>query len=117
MANFVFTYRAPKGAEPDASPEIPKAWQTFLDGLGSHLVDAGNPVFEQRSVGRVANTNLGGYSIISADDVETAMKLAQDCPMVAIGGGVEVGVLTLLNQFKPTNTTAADHARATDLVS
>jgi hypothetical protein len=39
-------------------------------------------------------TNLGGYSLIRAGSLDEAIALAQDCPMLADRGGVEVGELT-----------------------
>jgi hypothetical protein len=112
MPNFVFTYRAPKDASAVASPEMAAAWQAYLDGLGSSLVDAGNPVFERRTLGSSAtDTVLGGYSIVTVSDLDAAVKLAEGCPYLRVGGGVEVGELTLLNPDSIT-TTAADHARA-----
>jgi hypothetical protein len=113
MTNFVLTYRAPRDTTAAASPEVAAAWQAYLSGLGSHLVDTGNPVFERRALGASpADTVLGGYSIITADTMDAAASLAEGCPFLQIGGGVEVGELTLLNLDSIT-TTAADHARAT----
>ena len=113
MANFLFTYRAPKD-RPATSPQVAAAWQVYLDGLGSNLVDAGNPVFERRALGTASDTVLGGYSIVSAEDLETAVKLAEGCPFLQVGGGVEVGQLSLLSPESIT-TSAEDHARATGM--
>ena len=37
---------------------------------------------------------LGGYSLIEADDLDAALELTTGCPVLASGGGVEVGVVT-----------------------
>ena len=37
---------------------------------------------------------LGGYSLIDADSLDQAIALAQSCPLVDHGGGVDVGELT-----------------------
>ena len=74
------------------------AWNEWFDRLGSHLVDRANPVFKRVTVGNhTADTNLGGYTLITADDLDTAAALAAMSPMLRWGGGVEVGELTPIN--------------------
>jgi hypothetical protein len=34
---------------------------------------------------------------VTAENLEDAVKLAEQCPVLAAGGGVEAGELTLLN--------------------
>jgi hypothetical protein len=70
----------------------------WFEELGAHLVDRGNPVFESRTIGNCGDdTDLGGYTLFTADDIEAAVALASGCPMLEAGGGVEVGKLTELN--------------------
>ncbi len=63
--------------------------------LGSAVVDGGNPfgastaVLADGSTGS-ATTALTGYSIVQADTLDLAAKLAGDCPVLASGGTVEV---------------------------
>jgi hypothetical protein len=53
-------------------------------------------VFSRQPVGNCGTeTGLGGYTLIAADDLEGAVALARSCPLLAEGGGVEVGELTL----------------------
>jgi hypothetical protein len=112
MSKYAFVYRAPVEYE-GADPSEQGAWQVFLEGLGSDLIDAGNPVFARGSVGNCGEaTVLGGYSIVTADDLPAAMAMARACPTLAAGGGVEVGEMTTLSELS-TVTTADDHARAT----
>lgn len=94
MPQFVFAYRSPKGYKP--SDETAAGWINWFDSMGDHLVELGKPVFEGRSVGECSTetTELGGYSIISAEDIETALTIAKGCPQVGRGGGVEVGLLS-----------------------
>ena len=111
MSNYVFVYRAPTDYE-GGSVDAFAAWQTWFEELGPSLVDAGNPVFSREIVGSSsADTVLGGYSLIAAENLEEAVALAQGCPYVGAGGGVEVGELTQLNLGSLT-TTADDHATA-----
>jgi len=114
MPTFLFAYRYPKNfPAATAGPNVEAAWQAFLDSLGTNLADAGNPAFEQSTVGNTGtDTVLGGYSIVKADDLQAASELAKGAPFVKLGGGVEVGELTLLNTAS-ISTTADDHAQAT----
>jgi hypothetical protein len=92
MANFVFTYRT----APDAvrTPESAAAWMSWFDGLGSHVADVGQPGLQTGAVGNCGpDTKLGGYSLITAADVDEALRLAKDCPSLAREGGVEVAEL------------------------
>jgi hypothetical protein len=67
--------------------------------LGANLVDRGNPVLDSRALGNTgADTTLGGYTLIHADDLEAAIALAKGHPLLQQGGGVEVGELTILNR-------------------
>jgi hypothetical protein len=112
----MLVYRAPEGGQPDPSREIAQAWQSFLDSVGPNMKDAGNPVFERTVVGSgTADTVLGGYSIIEADDFDHAVQLAQGVPFLRFGGAVEIGELTRLDANSLV-TDAQDHARATNPV-
>src|SRR5438309_5992887 len=90
MPKYVLTYHQPKGYVPRADADVIAAWQSFFEGLADHVVDPGQPVFERTSIGEVgADTQLGGYSIIEAADLEGAAALAKACPSVQSGGGVQ----------------------------
>lgn len=94
MAKFLFAYRMPKGYEPGQSGAM-EVWSAWFEGLGGAVVDHGNPTFESTGLGATpTDTRLGGYSIIEADDLESATTLAKGCPAVSSGGGVEVGLIT-----------------------
>jgi hypothetical protein len=97
MAKFLFSYRMPKAYVP-GRPDAVAAWSAWFQGMGDSVTDRGNPVFESASLGRTGeDTALGGYSLITADDLEAALALAKGCPALAEGAGVEVGVITELN--------------------
>ncbi len=94
MSNYLFVYRAPKDYEGDE--DTARAWQSWFEALGSNLLDRGNPAFERRTIGSCSvETVLGGYSMVAAESLDRAVALAHGCPMLAHGGGVEVGELTL----------------------
>jgi hypothetical protein len=94
MTEYIFVYRSPAGYTPD-DPEAVASWRAWFGGLGPALLDMGRPVFDPATVGQASSdhTQLGGYSVVSAEGLDDALAMAKGCPLVAIGGGVEVGTL------------------------
>lgn len=94
MPLFVLAYRNPIGYTPTA--ESTAAWRAWFAGMGDQLADLGKPVIGDRAVlgdhgpGR---TELGGYSLIDAPDLDAAVAIAKECPLLDGSGGVEVGRL------------------------
>jgi hypothetical protein len=114
MSTFLFAYRAPKNFTP-GDPEAPAAWQAFFEDLGSNVIEVGNPIFARTPVGNPAgDTVLGGYSLISADDLESAVAMTRGCPALENGGGVEVGEITPVGP-DGVATGIEDQARAAGL--
>ena len=93
MSTYLFTFRPPAGYAPSA--DTFGAWASWQLELGARLKDRGNPGFAACSLGaRVAETTLGGYSLIRAGSLDAAVALARGCPMLGAGGGVEICELT-----------------------
>jgi hypothetical protein len=91
MASFVFSYRVPQDYKP-GSPESVAAWTDWFARLGADLADTGHGIVQSAAFGNIgADTRLGGYSIVTADDLDAAMELAKGCPALGMGAGVEVG--------------------------
>jgi hypothetical protein len=91
MAKYVLSFRVPSDYQPHAG--TPAEWQAWFGRLGPALVDVGNAVTDYAPLGEVGGngSRLIGYSVISADDMDSALALAEDCPALRVGGGVEVG--------------------------
>ncbi len=96
MANFVLLYTG--GSMPESEAEqaaVMQAWTAWLGGLGSALVDGGNPFTSQAksiaSNGKVSDGPVGtmatGYSILKADSLSAAVELAKGCPQLQGGDG------------------------------
>ena len=107
MPKFLFSYRVPQaplaetlaGMEPASRAQRIEAWNAWLADLNGALVERGDPVGMARSVGTCdTNTRIGGYSIVTASDLEAAVALAAGCPGLAWGGGVEVGALAVIDE-------------------
>lgn len=93
MPTFVLSHRHPQGYTGTA--DVPAAWIAWFESMGAHVVDLGNPVFERTTVGNCGpDTDLGGYTLITADDLDAAVALTKGNPLLQAGGGVEVGELT-----------------------
>jgi hypothetical protein len=91
MTNYVLSFRVPSDYRPNA--ETPTEWRAWFGGLGPALVDVGNAITDYASVGEVggSDSRMVAYSVVSAEDLESALALAKDCPVMRVGGGVEVG--------------------------
>ena len=97
--NYVILYSG--GSMPETETEqkvVLQAWQDWYSHIGSALVDAGNPFGPKaRSItsdGMVMDDSDGcmpsGYSIIQADSIDSAVRLAQTCPILRDGARVSV---------------------------
>ena len=92
MPRFLFSYRVPQDYQPGA--ETGKAWQAWFESLGGSRADTGHAVIATRTLGRLdAATRLGGYSLVTAEDIDEAAALAEGCPALRLGGDVEIGAV------------------------
>ena len=101
MPRFIFSYRSARDYDALADPAGIAAWDAFLrDVIAPTVIDPGWPVFEPTTIvgDGGPSTQLGGYSVVSADDLEAAVSMARRCPTLERGGGVEVAVLATLPQ-------------------
>ena len=91
MTNYVFSFRVPADYKPEAGATA--EWQAWFGVLGSALVDIGNAVTDYASLGEVggSESRMIAYSVVSAQDLGSALALAKDCPVLRVGGGVEAG--------------------------
>jgi hypothetical protein len=97
MAKYLFAYKGGGMAQTDEERQAAMAaWGNWFGSLGAAVLDPGNPfgpsstVANGGSVGDGAPSALTGYSVLSADSLAAASQLAQDCPVLAAGGSVEV---------------------------
>ncbi len=103
MANYLLLYAG--GGMPATEAErkqVMDAWNKWMGGLGSHLIDGGNPFTPHaRTIahdGKVSDGPAGmasGYSVIKADSMDEAVKMAKGCPVLM--GGAKVMVFETFN--------------------
>ena len=99
MANFVLLYSGGSMPETEAEQaQVMQAWGAWFGGLGSNLVDGGNPFTPVAksiaSNGTVSDgpvgTKASGYTIIKADSLDAAVETARGCPVLL--GGAQITV-------------------------
>ena len=98
MPKYVLAYHG--GGMPESEEEqaaTMAAWGAWFETLGSAIVDGGNPISQTKTVasdGSVSDGGganpLSGYSLINADSIDAAAALAGGCPVLEVGGSVEV---------------------------
>jgi hypothetical protein len=98
MAKYLFVYHG--GKQPSSAADaktVMDAWGAWFGSLGSAVIDGGNPVGKSSTVrsdgslvdGGGANP-VSGYSLIEASSLEDARKKAAGCPLLKVGGTIEV---------------------------
>ncbi len=104
MANYLLLYSG--GSMPESEAEqkaVMGEWENWFGKLGGALVDGGNPFTPQAKTitkdGKVSNGSGGpmpsGYSILKADSLDAAVKLAKGCPVLK--GGADIMVFETFN--------------------
>jgi hypothetical protein len=86
-------------------------WVTWFKELGAkgHLKDPGHPLEATSKVvnaaGKVvkdgpfaeAKDPVGGYIVVEANDLAHATELSKGCPILEVGGSVEILPIQILN--------------------
>jgi hypothetical protein len=105
MSEYLFLYRGGSAPEsPQGAQQEMQKWMTWLQDLGKqgHVKDAGQPLDRTGKVIRgkqkaitdgpfaEAKDIVGGYTLITANDLAHAAELSKGCPIFEGGGSVEV---------------------------
>ena len=98
MSNYVFAYSGGNGVAADEAERNAQyaKWGQWFGALGSAVVDGGAPTGTAKTVGPGGSVSdggsrgLSGYSIVSADSLDAAVELEKGCPVLEIGGAVDV---------------------------
>lgn len=112
MSEFTFLYR---GRDPSASPEqmqkSMQKWVAWFKELGANgcIKYPGHPLEPTGKVvsGKAkavhdgpyaeAKDVVGGFTLIEARDLSQAVELSKGCPILEVGGSVEVRPIQILN--------------------
>jgi hypothetical protein len=98
MANYMFAYSGGNGVAADSAERDAQMakWGQWFGQLGSAIVDGGAPTGTAKTVGTGGSVSDGGsrgltgYSIVSAESLDSAVELAKGCPVLEVGGAVDV---------------------------
>ncbi len=94
MKKFVLVYYGGSKAEdmkPEDVDEVMAAWGAWYEKLGEAVVDGGNPFASNaQKVGMSGVSDVAdeewpskGYTIVQAESIDEAVKMAQSNPMLA----------------------------------
>jgi len=104
MPTFLLTHHFPRGFQ--GSPETAAAATAWFASLGATIPGEGNPPPDQLPRLGDCGTNPErrlAYTLVSTNDLEAAMAIAQGWPLLTRGGGVEVRQLPILTpSVQPT---------------
>jgi hypothetical protein len=115
MKEFLFVYRTEYNRMAQPSPEEMQAsmkrWMDWLGNIAAQdkLVTRGNRLIDGQ--GKVVSAHnvvtdgpyteiketLGGYSIVRAASLDEATEMAKGCPILQVGGNVEVREVAVMN--------------------
>ena len=99
MAKYLLVYYGGKmETDPKLAEKTMATWMKWFADLGQAVVDAGAPtqpgkIVSKNGVKSAGAKPVGGYSILQAESLNAAIKLAKGCPVLAVGGLVEVSPL------------------------
>lgn len=92
MPKFIFAYHGGKKPETqEAGERAMGQWRDWMSKHSAALVDPGNPVGKSTTVSAsgVADNGgsnpLSGYSIVEANDIDAAVAIAKECPILDPG--------------------------------
>lgn len=108
MKDFLFVFRIDYKLMPKGSPEemqaLAKRWMDWFGSIAAQnkLGDRGNRLVPH--LGKIVKPNnivtdgpymeikeaVGGYAIVKTASIEEAADLATGCPIIGLGGNVEV---------------------------
>jgi len=107
MKDFLFVFRNDSKAVPQGSPEemqaMMKKWMDWIGNFAAQnkLIDRGNRLHGDGKVVKPGNIVtdgpytevkelIGGYTLVRAESLEEATEMAKNCPILSVGGNVEV---------------------------
>ncbi len=97
MSNYILAYHGGKKPEsPEEGAKHMAKWEAWVGGLGDAVVNPGSPLGMSKTVssGGVSDDGgsnpLLGFSIVKADSMDAALEMAKGCPLLELGGTLEV---------------------------
>lgn len=92
MPTYIIAYHGGKEPEtPEAGAEGMAKWKAWLEELGEAVINPGTPLGASKLVGADGVSDypkadsLTGFSMVRADDMDAALKIAAACPFLEMG--------------------------------
>jgi len=91
MRNYIIAYHSGgKSPPPQQGAEQMARWKAWIAGLGDAVVNPGTPLGNGKlvssdGVSERRADHLTGFSIVTADSMETALEFARRCPYLDYG--------------------------------
>jgi hypothetical protein len=92
MAKYIFAYHGGKMPKtPEEGARVMQQWTDWYAAMGSAVADGGAPCGPSKTVsaGAVEDNGganpLSGYTVVTADSFDDAVKMAQGCPVLDHG--------------------------------
>jgi hypothetical protein len=112
MKDFMLVFRADydnmRAGTPEEREAMSKRWMEWIHGIAGQnkLAERGNRLTLSGKVlrGQVVTDgpyaeikeSIGGYTIIKAESYDEAIELAKPCPILTVGGNVEIREVSVL---------------------
>jgi hypothetical protein len=103
MMIFRNDYRPDLSSSPEQMQEIMKSWMDWMGSMAAQnkLSSPGNRLGAEGKTVKPGNIitdgpyveikeSVGGYIIVKANSIEEAAEMAKGCPILQVGGNVEV---------------------------
>ncbi len=105
MSEYLFLYRGGEAQNwtPEQAQKNTARWMAWIKDLGEkgHLKDPGHPLEKSGKIVKAhkqvtdgpfaeAKDLVGGFTLVKAHDLNAAVALTNGCPILDIGGFVEV---------------------------
>jgi hypothetical protein len=102
VKSYVLLYKGGETPKDEkAGQKMMKAWTDWFTKLGAAVVDSGNPfgpavtIAKSGSKEGAGRNPVNGYSILKAESLKTAVKLAKGCPILkSENGEIQVHEIT-----------------------
>ena len=94
MPKYVFAYHGGKTPDtPEEGAKVMAEWNAWYQDMGAAVVDGGGPAGPSTTVSSAGVASdgganpLSGLSQVEAADMDAAVAMAKNCPMVKDGSG------------------------------
>jgi hypothetical protein len=101
VPKFLVTYHGAGAPAPQEAQQAMAAFMAWAASAGEALADPGAPLGPAKTVSAASVTDgpadgpANGYSIVQADDLDSAVELVKEHPFISRGGSLQVSTAAL----------------------